>query len=148
MTRMSIAARRNQSAQLLSGLRQHRKEMTPVYCNGGMRDPSYLEAVLQAHVDAVDDASNKHAAYLAAVAVARTAQKTAGLAARALATATFLLYGEDDRATLDHFGFKPARKTGPKTVAAKLAGARQGKLTRVSRGTMGSRQKRKVKGKR
>ena len=46
---------------------------------------------------------------------------------------------------LEDFGLEAAKKTGPKTVHAKVVAAVKGKATRAKRGTMGKRQRKKVK---
>jgi len=43
-------------------------------------------------------------------------------------------------------GWKLPKKPGPKTVKAKLEGAQKVLATRKARGTMGKRQKRKIRG--
>jgi hypothetical protein len=148
MPRMSQAAHRKRSTQLLDGLQQHADLMPLVNIAGARRDVPYLEGILRAHVAAIDDAASKRAAYLAAVAVVRTAQESASEVAAMVKSAMLVTHGGKDLVTLSHFGIRPDKKTGPKTLEGKAAGARQGKLTRALRGTMGSRQKRKIKAKR
>jgi hypothetical protein len=104
-----------------------------------------LVAVFEAHLADLDAADSAHVTWRAAVA----SERKAGLVAHGVA-ALFraLLFGElgAGSAELGHFGWTPPKKPGPKTVAAKLAGVEKGAATRVARKTMGSRQRRKIKG--
>jgi hypothetical protein len=142
---MSQAAQRHCSARLIEGLDRH-AEAVLAACPPTAKTPARLRAVLQAHVDAFDLASNKRADYLAHVAILRAAAKSANAAAAVVKRMASLTFGDEALATLDHFGIVPDKKSGPKTVAAKLMGARKGSLTRVLRGTMGKRQRNKIKG--
>ena len=47
---------------------------------------------------------------------------------------------------LGDFGWKVPKKPGPKTTAAKLAGVLKGQATRKARGTMGPKQRKKIRG--
>jgi hypothetical protein len=144
MARQSSFTQRHRSGQLIAGLDKHGDELGGAHVLGRTRSVRELKAMLKAHLDAADAASSLRAAYAASVAKLRAAEQVAGAVAKQVKYLVGARYGNDPVKWAD-FGMVPDKVPGPKTVAAKLAGAKTGALTRKARGTMGPRQRKKAK---
>jgi hypothetical protein len=80
--------------------------------------------VFQRQIDALQALNAAHAKLIVAVRAENAAYQRARSVATLLRRALGVKYGKDVGAFAD-FGWRPFRKTGPKTTAGKLAGARK-----------------------
>jgi len=103
-----------------------------------------LVAALQRYLDAVAATKAAQATYHGEVDAERAVLKDLRPLRKALKATLQGRYG-DNRNKLEQFGLEPATP-GDKTVAAKAQGIEKSKATREARHTMGSQQKKAVKG--
>ena len=150
MARRSPFTQKNQSARLIAGFDKHAGDLegATVILLGKRRTIEELKAILQVHVDASNASSQLRAAYADSVAALRAAEKAAAAVAKQVRVLLDVQYGDKNTKAWSDYGMVPDRKRGPKTLEGKLAGAETGRRTRKLRGTMGKRQRQKIKGKR
>ncbi|HEY8038391.1 MAG TPA: hypothetical protein VIF15_01300 [Polyangiaceae bacterium] len=101
---------------------------------------------LKTVLDAIDATASSYAAWRDQVARQRAMEEQVRDLVRLLGDRIHTLYG-DSATDLADFGMEPLKKTGPKTVTAKVAMVTKAAATRVERRTMGKRQKQRIKGK-
>jgi hypothetical protein len=94
------------------------------------------------YVAAVAATAQAEAVYLKAVAHERKLESELGPHLRALDRSVYGRWGNDRSVLLD-FGMEPEGKPGPKTRKAKLEMVAKQKATRLARGTMGPRQRKR-----
>lgn len=130
-------------AALHRGIKKHWKDGHVLHAR------KYTQAELLALLDELR-------ALFAAVVSTRAAYKEAlGRRSKAEREAAPLLASIEEVADLEFgdavskridFGLGPRRKKGPKTVGAKILMVEKGRATRKKRGTMGKRQRKKIRG--
>jgi hypothetical protein len=145
MPRTSQLTRRQRASKVLSGVEKRFPRGETYRFDGKSYSRDELAAVFRAQIDAL----NEIRAARAALAVAVSKERTAAQRVRALTPRVVAYVGERFGTTADvfaDFGWELPKKPGPKTTAAKLAGVVRGKATRKARGTMGKKQRLRVKG--
>jgi hypothetical protein len=131
--------------QLIAGTKKHLSGVSSLMLEGGTFTPSQIEASLQGLIDlrtAVDDAK--------AAAKAKVADELAQASPLRSHMAAFVAFvkvafGKSPDVLAD-FGLKPRKTTTPLTIEQKTVAAAKRKATRAARHTMGTSQKKKVKG--
>jgi len=104
-------------------------------------------ARFEEHLAAIDEVEQAEA--LRAKAVARERELDAETHRIFVAMERFLRSrGENDHEVLAEFGLVPHKRPGPKTALAKKTMAEKARATRAARGTLGKKQRRKMKGRR
>jgi hypothetical protein len=117
----------------------------PIVLGGVSYTPQGILDELASLVDAIDDGMHAYAAWRAQVAKQRQLERSLRGFVQSLGAAVRLQYGSD-LTVLTDFGMGAVKKTGPKTNEVKAAAAAKGKATRAERGTMGKKQRKKIKG--
>jgi hypothetical protein len=130
---------------LMDGARKHWSRNEPRMLGG--KSYSYVELIakLQSLIDAIDATSAAHAAWRAKVAQQRNLQKRLRNFVRNVESVIRNEAG-DNASELADFGLRPRKKTGPRTIKAKLEMVQKAAATRTLRHTTGKRQRRKIKG--
>jgi hypothetical protein len=143
MPKVSKVTKRSRATSIIAGVIKHFSAAS--YTLGGKAfTPKQLVAAFQSHVDAIDEVDATRAALAAAVARERE------LARRMTALTRYMKMAVEARFGLLHkiyadFGWEVPKRPGPKTVEAKLEGATKARDTRKARGTMGKRQRKKIR---
>jgi|HubBroStandDraft_3_1064219.scaffolds.fasta_scaffold408026_2 hypothetical protein len=141
----SITKEVSLAEQLIAGTKKHFSTATSLAFGGATYTPAQVESSLQTLIDlrtAVDVAKAATQAKL----VAWRAQ-SASLGSYMAAYEAFLkaTYGKSPDVLAD-FGLKPKKVPAPQTAEQKAAAAAKRAATRAARHTMGSQQKKSVKG--
>jgi hypothetical protein len=105
-----------------------------------------LKGVFAGAVTALTQADNLHKQWQDAVQAARTAETNANGVYELLRSHAVGQFGKTANTALNDFGMAVPKARGPMTVEAKAAAAQKRKATREVRHTMGSTQKKSVKG--
>jgi hypothetical protein len=113
---------------------------------GVVYKPTALKAVFAAAITALNTADALRKQWSDGVLAAHQAQATAEALYELLRNFVIALYGKQANSVLGDFGMPTPKAKGPKTVAQKATSAERAKATRQMRNTMGSVQKKKVKG--
>jgi hypothetical protein len=139
-------ARAERIRKIMAGLQKHFASANLTLA-GTSFTPSALQAFLQADVDANDASTLAREKWLTTVQSARETDAKTNPVVRAIESQVKAVYGEAQNAgdILAEFGFSP-RKRVVMTADTKAAAAAKVRATRAKRGTMGKRQKAKVKG--
>jgi hypothetical protein len=146
MPRLAKVTKRSRAFRIMAGLAKHFPVGAGPHRLGGVPyDPEQLAAVFQAQIDAVAAVDAARAALTDAVARERAAARRATELTRDLKMVVRSRFGFS-AARWAEFGWELPKKPGPKTVKAKLQGADKARATRKARGTMGKRQRKKVRG--
>jgi hypothetical protein len=145
MPRVSKITQHTRAMKLLAGIAKHFPATGRFRIAGASYTRAQLAAVFQEQLDAMTAVGAAHALLTAAVMRERAATKRAHAAAKNLRLWAEGHFGSSALAITD-FGWSIPRKTGPKTVEAKLAVARKGAATRAARKTLGKRQRQKIRG--
>jgi hypothetical protein len=145
---MSKSGKQTQAAlaeQLIAGTKKHFTSATPVAFAGASFTPAQIETSFQTLIDLrteVDTAKASAKAKVAAEKAQAPALRTFMAAFVSFVKATF---GNSPDVLAD-FGLKPKKARAPLTVEQKAAAAAKRKATRAARKTMGSKQRKAVKG--
>jgi hypothetical protein len=139
MPKISQLIKRTSAREVIAGITKHFTGRKTFMLAGDKTSAKQLIALFQAHLDALDKIAAAHVALAVAVSEERA------IAARVNRTEIHLkhLMSNEAPATYRDFGWLVPKKTGPKTVAGKAAGAEKARATRAARGTMGSRQRKR-----
>jgi hypothetical protein len=145
MPRISKVVKSVRATRIIGGLTKHFAKRGTFAVGGNTYTLEELVGIFQSQIDAIDEVDASHAAMVAAVAreravTLRVRELTRQLKHAVTAELGFTADGWDD------FGWEVPKKPGPKTVEAKLEGARKAQATRKVRHTMGKRQRKKVRG--
>jgi hypothetical protein len=135
----------SRAKQLIAGAQKHFSTASSLAFGGGTFTPAQTVASLQTLADlrtAVDDAKAATKAKIAAEAAQAPALTSHMAAFVQYVKATF---GNSPDVLAD-FGLKPKKAAAPLTVDQKAAAAAKRAATRAARHTMGSKQKKDVKG--
>jgi hypothetical protein len=131
--------------QLVAGAVKHFSTVSSLTIGNGTFTPAQIEASLQTLIDlrtAVDDAKTVAKAKIVAEAAQAPSLRSQMAAFVAYVKATF---GNSPDVLAD-FGLKPKKARTPLTVDQQAAAAKKRAATRAARHTMGSKQKKEVKG--
>jgi hypothetical protein len=137
--------KRSRNRLLVQGLRKTGPSLGSFSLVGKPFTADKLTARLQVHLDALDRIDQLHAQLADAVAQERSLETETGALVRAFRSHLLTTHGPDV-VILAAYGFKPPKKTGPKTNVAKVISAVRMRATRLERGTKGKRQRKKIKG--
>jgi len=131
--------------QLIAGMKKHLANAGSLAFAGATYTPAQIEASLQTLADLRTAVDVAKAASKAKVAAWKA--QSASLRSRMAAFEAFVkvTYGNSPDVLAD-FGLKPRKAAAPLTVEQKAAAAAKRAATRAARHTMGSRQKKSVKG--
>jgi len=130
--------------QLIAGTSKHLANVTQVIVAGGSFTPTQVTEKLQALVKLRNDVDAAKALTKAKLAAEKTDMASLRIFMDAFVTFVKAAYGASPDVLAD-FGVHPKART-PQTVEAKTAAAAKRKATRAARHTMGSKQKKGVKG--
>ena len=108
--------------------------------------PASLKAVFSDENTAISDSEAKHQQWQDQVQATNSASAKADAVYELLRSYVISQYGKQANAVLGEFGIPVPKPKGPQTPAAKVAAAAKAKATRQMRHTMGSVQKKAVKG--
>ena len=114
--------------------------------NGTAYTPADLKAVFQSQITAIDANQALHKQLTDGVANAKALAKTVNNMFHLLRSALIAQYGKNSNAVLNDFGMTVPKTLGAKTVDAKATAQAKRTATRAARNTMGSVQKKAVKG--
>ncbi len=132
--------------QLIAGVGKHFSNVSTLTIGNGTFTPAEIEASLQALIDlrtAVEDAS---AATMAKIATENAQAAPLRKRMSALVAYVRASFGDDSPDVLADFGIKPKKAKAPLTIEKMAAAAAKRAATRSARHTMGSKQKKAVKG--
>ncbi len=136
----------SRSKSLIDGMKKHFSNASaPLAFEGSTFTPAQLASAFQTLIDlraAVDDAQ---AVAKAKVAIEATQAPPLRRLQSAFVAFVKVTFGNSPDVLAD-FGLKPRKATTPLTVDEKATAAAKRAATRAARNTMGSRQKKKVKG--
>jgi len=144
MARQAGFQRSTRYLGLARGVKKRWMARGAVVVDGKSYTPREILDELQALLDASAATLQAYAVWREQVAKQRVLEAAGRSLVQGLGDAVRTEYGPSATA-LEDFGLEPAKKTGPKTLQAKVLSAVKGKATRVRRGTMGKRQRKKVK---
>jgi hypothetical protein len=117
---------------------------TPIPIDGVAHTAADVEGIYQACLDARAALATKRAETKAAIAASKNAEAARRKADRALKPWVNNQFGVGSQQAID-FGFPPPKKP-QRTVHSKAHAVLQGQATREARGTMGKKERLKVKG--
>jgi hypothetical protein len=132
------------ATQLIAGANKHLANTTQVMLSGGSFTPAQITAKLQALVNLRSDVNAAKATSKAKLAAEKTDMPALRIFMDAFVTFVKAAFGSQPDVLAD-FGIHPKART-PLTVEEKAAAAAKRKATRAARHTMGSKQKKDVKG--
>ena len=130
----------------MSGVDKHLASLTSMTIGGTAYSVPTLKAVFQADIDATNAADAARTQWKERVVTANAARATSARVRTALKTYLVGQYGADAVGILEDFGFTPPKSPGKKTVQGKTEAVLKSAATRAARHTMGSKQKKEVKG--
>jgi hypothetical protein len=143
MPKTSHLTRQTRAANVVAGIRKHVPPGKTVHLDGKAYTAKQLAALFQEQVDAIEAVRLARGALAVAVGKERVVAKKVNAATLSLRSLFFHWFAP---AVLADFGWERPKKPGPKTTAAKLAGVLKAAATRKARGTMGRRQRLKIRG--
>jgi hypothetical protein len=130
---------------LISGLTKHEQSLSSFLVGSTSFKTSDIITALQARIAAANTAQSTRATWLTAVkANANERASTKALVSGVRQQVQVMFAGSVD--TLADFGLKPRKVRAAPTPEEKVAAAAKAKATRAARHTMGSKQKKGVKG--
>ncbi len=135
----------SRAKQLIAGTKKHLANASSLAFGGSTFTPAQVEASIQTLIDlrtGVDDAKAATKARLAAEAAQAPALR---ILTDAYVTYVKATYGNSPDVLAD-FGLKPKKVKTPLTIEQMAAAAAKRKATRAARKTMGTKQKKAVKG--
>ena len=143
MARRSKTDMRRLVGALRRGIEKHRKQPRMIHA------VTYTQAELLAFLDELElrfaEVARTHAAHQTAVVNREKAQRAGAPLIAAIIEKAESECG-NNAVTRADFGLAPRRKKGPKTAEAKLLMVEKARATRKKRGTMGKRQRKKIRG--
>ena len=131
--------------QLIAGTNKHLASVTQVMVAGGSFTPAQVISQLQAIVTLRSDVETAKAATKAKLATEKADMPELRVFLDAFVTFVKADFGTSPDALAD-FGLHPKKAKAPATVTAKAAAAAKREATRKARNTMGSQQRKLVKG--
>jgi hypothetical protein len=145
MPRVSKVTQHARATKLLAGIAKRFPAKGRRLVGGTSYTRRELAALFQDQLDAMAESSAAHAALKAAVRRERAATERARAVEQDLRLWAESLYGRASIAITD-FGWRIAKKPGPKTAKAKRDVVEKGAATRAARETLGKRQRQKLRG--
>jgi hypothetical protein len=133
------------AGQLIAGTNKHLASATQIMLAGGSFTPAQVTAQLQALVKLRADVDAARALTKAKLAVQKADMPALRVFMDAMVTFVNAAFGNAPDVLAD-FGLNPTKARTPLTVEAKVAAAAKSKATRLARHTMGTQQKKSVKG--
>jgi len=141
---LTRAEKRNADVAMIGGIQQHLSNAT-FLVDGQFMPAAGVVAKLQSRVDSSNAVSTAEAAFHGAVSTnAQTEQATARFVT--CIRQTVLAMFESKPEVLAAFDVSPRRQPLPRTAEQKVVAAAKARATREARGTMGKKEKAKVKG--
>ncbi len=130
--------------QVIVGIRNNLQNVSSLPLAGTTFTMATLEQLIQSRIDAANAVANARAHWVDASATYETLNTNVTKVVRALRDYVINVYGEDSPVLAD-FGFTPTKRS-PLTPDELVAKAQKAAATRKARGTMGKKQKAKIKG--
>ncbi len=143
MPKRSKLQRSDAAGRVLAGLAKRLADRDSFVLRGVSWTPAAVAALFQGQLDAIRAVDQARAVLATAVANERKVSKQARELEVQLKAFVSVLFG-DSAALYGDFGWSLPKKPGPKTPMAKLTGAVKARATRLARGTMGKRQRKKA----
>jgi hypothetical protein len=131
--------------QLIAGTNKHLAGVTRVMVAGGSLTPSQVTSQLQEIVNLRADVDTAKAVTKAKLAAEKADMPRLRVFLDAYVTFVKAAFGTSPDVLAD-FGVQPKKAAAPATVTAKAAAAAKRKATRAARHTMGTQQRKAVKG--
>ena len=143
MPRHAKSTKVQRDSQMAAGLRAHARELGKVQAGHGLVSPEAVAASYEEHLAALKDADAKEVAWK--TAIRRERKLEAGIKATHPHVQRYLeaVYGPDST-ELVQYGLTPHQEAVT-PVATKAAAVEKRRETRRRRGTMGKKQRRKLK---
>jgi hypothetical protein len=145
MPRKSKVQKREKLRRLIRGIRKHWMNVGSMKVAGVDHTPSEVVDGLQSLIDQHDRTARAYAVWRQEVRRERRLEQEVGVFVRSVERRAFSEFGIEDVKGLADFGMK-YNKRGPKTIESKKQMVTKARATRAERHTMGSRQRKKVKG--
>ena len=143
MPKKSQLTKRTAAAGVIAGLEKRWHAGARIRVHGKDYSREELVALFRSQIEALEAIRLARIALSVAVASERGIARQVQSRMANLRDAVTMAFGSPPDVLAD-FGWKAPRKPGPKTVAAKRAGAEKLRATRKARGTMGKRQRKKA----
>jgi hypothetical protein len=138
---------RNRNGKIAAGIAEVLGNAPSVTLDGKTYTPAALRALFDADTAAMDRTDTATAARQKAVAEERRAHAVTHKVTLALKQFLYVSFGEKNHVMLGKFGFAPPKAKEMKTVKTKATAVEKRNATREARGTMGPKQRKKIKGK-
>jgi hypothetical protein len=145
MPRQARLQRTTRYVALSRGVKKRWMASGSIPINGVVYTPQQILDRLKALIGAIDDTAQAYAAWRAQRLQQRQLEESMHEFVDGLGASARLKYGNDPKALAD-VGLETSKKPGPKTPEVKAEAAVKGQATRAKRGTMGKRQRKKIKG--
>jgi len=145
MPRKSKVQKREKLRRLIKGIRKHFMNIGPMKVAGVDHAPSEVVDSLQSLVDQHDRTARAYAAWRQEVRRERLLEQKVAVFVRSVERRVLSHFDIEDVKGLADFGMK-YNKRGPKTLASKKEMVAKARATRAERHTMGSRQRKRIKG--
>jgi hypothetical protein len=144
-TQLNRMEKQTADQALIDGFTKNAKTVTSFLVGGATIKASDVITALQARIAAANTAQSTRATWLAAVKANATARaSTQTLVSNAVQALKVMFAGSIE--SLAEFGLKPRKVRTAPTPEEKVAAVAKAKATRAARHTMGSTQKKSVKG--
>jgi hypothetical protein len=144
MARKTLTEKRALYRGLPKGVRARWKTHEPIWLDKVAYSPKDIDGILQELLDAIRAVELAYGALRGAVARRRALEAKHGKVVNEVAYTAQIEYGQDTEA-LAAFSLAPRGVPGPKKLEVKVASAEKARETRKERGTMGPRQRKKLK---
>jgi hypothetical protein len=145
MPRKSKVQKREKLRQLIRGIRKHFMNIGLMKVAGVDHTPLEVVDGLQSLIDQHDRTARAYAQWRQEVGCERLLERKVAVIVRSVERRVLSHFDIDGVKGLADFGMK-YNKRGPKTLASKKQMIEKARATRAERRTMGSRQRKKVKG--
>jgi hypothetical protein len=142
MPRKSKHDRKRRYAGLKNGVAKH--FTFPMYMGRDRWKPEELVAYLQTLIDAIQAADDAYNVWQTRLRERRSLEKEAASTIEAAKNLALAMFDGSPKILAD-FDLKQPKKKGPRTTEAKVAMVTKARSTRKERGTMGKRQRAKLK---
>jgi len=130
--------------QVILGIKKDLQNVPSLPLAGSTYTMAALAALVQSRIDAANTVVNARAQWVDASATYQTLNTKVTQVVRGLRQYVINVYGPESPLLAD-FGFTPSKRT-PLTPEQKVARAAKAAATRKARGTLGKKQKAKIKG--
>jgi hypothetical protein len=145
MPRKSKVQKREKHRRLVQGVKKHWMNQGNFEIAGVKYTPSDLVDGLESLIRQHDRTARAYSAWREEVKRERRLEKDLGPLVRGVQNQVLSYYGVEATKKLGDFGMKYTKR-GPKTLASKRQMVAEARATRAERHTMGSRQRKRVKG--